>query len=381
MIYNIERQQQRGISVQAHISDIHFGVMDPKIQYDFLKTQFVDRLRGINLDCISIDGDLFDRLTMSNTDTILYASLFIKELIDICRENQTRGVHTVLVLLAGTRNHDAGQLRLFYQYLTDPSVDIRIVEDIGFENINGCKVLCIPELYNIPDQVYWDYLYKQGEYDMVFGHGTIEGAVYNNGQNTARIFQPNDFAFCRGPVLFGHVHPGGSFHGFCYYNGSPLRWCFGEEEVKGFQMVIYNMDTSQYYIHKEPITSYRYDTISIDDFIMNDPNTIIQYIDNKQKNEGIDFIRIKCISSMKTQDTINVLKAYYAQNNTVKFQITKDSDLDKAKLDEKEQDLYNQYSYFFNKSMSPYEIFVQYVNQSQSDIVITVDQLMKILKG
>ena len=146
-------------------------------------------------------------------------------------------------------------------------------------------------------------------------------------------------------------------------------------------MVIYNMDTSQYYIHKEPITSYRYDTISIDDFIMNDPNTIIQYIDNKQKNEGIDFIRIKCISSMKTQDTINVLKAYYAQNNTVKFQITKDSDLDKAKLDEKEQDLYNQYSYFFNKSMSPYEIFVQYVNQSQSDIVITVDQLMKILKG
>ena len=37
--------------------------------------------------------------------------------------------------------------------------------------------------------------------------------------------------------------------------------------------------------------------------------------------------------------------------------------------------------YFFNKSMSPYEIFVQYVNQSQSDIVITVDQLMTILKG
>ena len=33
MIYNIERQEKRGISIQAHISDIHFGVMDPKIQY------------------------------------------------------------------------------------------------------------------------------------------------------------------------------------------------------------------------------------------------------------------------------------------------------------------------------------------------------------
>lgn len=380
MIYNIERQQQRGISVQAHISDIHFGVMDPKIQYDFLKTQFVDKIRGINLDCISIDGDLFDRLTMSNTDTILYASLFVKDLIDICRENQARGIHTVLVLLAGTRNHDAGQLRLFYQYLTDPSVDIRIVEDIGFENINGCRVLCIPELYNISNEVYWKYLYEQGQYDMVFGHGTIQGAVYDNGQNVARIFEPEDFAFCRGPVIFGHVHPGGSFHGFCYYNGSPLRWCFGEEEIKGFQMVIYNMDTAQYYIHKEPITSYRYDTISIDDLMMNDPNTIIQYIDNLKQTQGIDFIRIKCISNGFTQDKINVLKAYYAQNKAVKFQITKDSDLDKQQMDEKEQNLYNQYSYFFNKSMSPYEIFVQYVNQSQSDVIITVDQLMKILK-
>lgn len=380
MIYNIERQQQRGISVQAHISDIHFGVMDPKIQYNFLKTQFVDKIRGINLDCISIDGDLFDRLTMSNTDTILYASLFVKDLIDICRENQARGIHTVLILLAGTRNHDAGQLRLFYQYLTDPSVDIRIVEDISFENINGCRVLCIPELYNIPNEVYWKYLYEQGQYDMVFGHGTIQGAVYDNGQNVARIFEPDDFAFCRGPVIFGHVHPGGSFHGFCYYNGSPLRWCFGEEEVKGFQMVIYNMDTAQYYIHKEPITSYRYDTISIDDLMMNDPNTIIQYIDNLKQSQGIDFIRIKCISNGSTQDKINVLKSYYAQNKTVKFQITKDSDLDKQQMDEKEQNLYNQYSYFFNKSMSPYEIFVQYVNQSQSDVIITVDQLMKILK-
>ena len=141
------------------------------------------------------------------------------------------------------------------------------------------------------------------------------------------------------------------------------------------------MDTAQYYIHKEPITSYRYDTISIDDLMTNDPNTIIQYIDNLKQSQGIDFIRIKCISNGLIQDKINIIKSYYAQDKTVKFQTIKDSNLDKTKLDQKEQDLYNQYSYFFNKSMSPYEIFVQYVNQSQSDIVITVDQLMTILKG
>lgn len=380
MIYNIERQEKRGLSIQAHISDIHFGVINPKVEYDILKEQFVNKLKGINLDCISIDGDLFDRLTMSNTDATLYASLFVKDLIDICRENETRGIHTVLLILAGTRNHDAGQLRIFYQYLTDPTIDIRIVEDIRFENINGCKVLCIPELYNVPDEEYYKYFYYEGMYDMVFGHGTIVGSVYDNGQNVARIFEPNDFAFCKGPVIFGHVHPGGSFHGFCYYNGSPIRWCFGEEEIKGFQIVIYDMDTCKYYIHKEPITSFRYDTISIDDLLLNDPQTIISYIDKKRQTEGIDFIRIKCISSPVVQDKINVLKGYYAQDNTVKFQEQRFDKLNKDEMTQEQQDLYEKYNYFFSKTMSPYEIFTRFVNESQSDIIITVDQLMDILK-
>ena len=381
MIYNIERQEKRGLSIQAHISDIHFGVINPKVEYDILKEQFVDKLKGINLDCISIDGDLFDRLTMSNTDATLYASLFVKDLIDICRENKTRGIHTVLLILAGTRNHDAGQLRIFYQYLTDPTIDIRIVENIRFENINGCKVLCIPELYNIPNEEYYKYFYYEGMYDMVFGHGTIVGSVYDNGQNVARIFEPNDFAFCKGPVIFGHVHPGGSFHGFCYYNGSPIRWCFGEEEIKGFQIVIYDMDSCKYYIHKEPITSFRYDTISIDDLLLNDPQTIISYIDNKRQVEAIDFIRIKCISSPAVQDKINILKGYYAQDNTVKFQEQKIDKLNKDDMVQEQQDLYEKYNYFFSKSMSPYEIFTRFVNESQSDIIITVDQLMSILKN
>ena len=381
MIYNIERQEKRGLSIQAHISDIHFGVINPKVEYDILKTQFVDKLRGLNLDCISIDGDLFDRLTMSNTDATLYASLFVKDLIDICRENESRGVHTVLVLLAGTRNHDAGQLRIFYQYLTDPTIDIRIVEDIRFENINGCKVLCIPELYNISNEEYYKYFYYQGMYDIVFGHGTIIGSVYDNGQNVARIFEPNDFAFCKGPVIFGHVHPGGSFHGFCYYNGSPIRWCFGEEEIKGFQIVIYDMDSCKYYIHKEPITSFKYHTISIDDLLFNNPQDIIAYINDKRKIEGIDFIRIKCISSPAVQDKINILKGYYANDNTVKFQEQRVDKLNKNEMSQEQQDLYEKYNYFFNKSMSPYEIFTRFVNESQSDIIITVDQLMDILKN
>ena len=45
--YNITEIPKRGISLQAHISDIHFGVIDPKTEYDILKEQFVEKIKGL----------------------------------------------------------------------------------------------------------------------------------------------------------------------------------------------------------------------------------------------------------------------------------------------------------------------------------------------
>ena len=244
---NLEYTTKRGISMQAHISDLHFGKIDPKVEFNILKEQFIDRIKDLPLDCISIDGDFFDRLFMSNTDTTLYANLFFKELYNVCKNNAKRGIHTVLILILGTKNHDADQLRLFYPYLKDKEVDLRIVETIQFQYINGCRVLCIPELYNVTDDEYSKVLYESGAYDMVFMHGSIEGAIYDNKMGESKIFSPSDFSCCMGPVVAGHVHTGPAVHGFCYYNGSPIRWNFGEEETKGFQLVLYDMDTRYYY--------------------------------------------------------------------------------------------------------------------------------------
>src|SRR5699024_3682452 len=119
----------------------------------------------------------------------------------------------------------------------DPNIDLRIIEKIQFEWINGGRVLCIPELYNVPDAEYNKYLYESGAYDMVFMHGSIEGAVYDNKMQESKMFNKNDFGFCLGPVIAGHIHTGPNLHGFCFYNGSPIRWNFGEEETKGFQIV------------------------------------------------------------------------------------------------------------------------------------------------
>ena len=378
--YNITETPKRGVSLQVHISDIHFGIIDPKVEYDILKEQFIDRIKGLPVDCISIDGDLFDRLFTSNTDATLYANLFFRDLYNICIDNRNNGINTVLLLLMGTRNHDSDQLRLFYPYLDDPNIDLRIVEKIQFEWINGCRVLCIPELYNISEEEYNYYLYGSGQYDMVFMHGSIEGAIYDNKMQESKMFVPEDFSFCNGPVIAGHVHTGPNIHGFCFYNGSPIRWNFGEEEVKGFQIVLYDMDTRYYYVHKEPIYSFRYDTISIDDILMCDPKEIVDYINNLREKENIDHIRLKCVYNIDTQNTINILKEYYRLDKTVKWKISKEEDLVKESMDKKTQELYDQYSYFFNKSMSPYEILARFVNDSQSDIIVTADQIIDALR-
>ena len=377
---NLEYTTKRRISIQAHISDLHFGKIDPKVEFNILKEQFIDRIKDLPLDCISIDGDFFDRLFMSNTDTTLYANLFFKELYNVCKNNAKRGIHTVLILILGTKNHDADQLRLFYPYLEDKEVDLRIVETIQFQYINGCRVLCIPELYNVTDDEYSKVLYESGAYDMVFMHGSIEGAIYDNKMGESKIFSPSDFSCCMGPVVAGHVHTGPAVHGFCYYNGSPIRWNFGEEETKGFQLVLYDMDTRYYYIHKEPVHSFRYDTISIDDIIMTDPQKVISYINDLREKEGNDNIRLKCLSNNYTQDALNIIKEYYRTDKTVKFKFDKEMSPDEKSFDQQTVEMYDKYSYLFDKSMSTYEIFARFINDNQSDIIVTADDIIDALK-
>ena len=68
----------RGLFISAHISDIHFPVMDPKVQYDILENQFIKVLEPLErLDAIFINGDLYDHKVLLSSDAAYYASLFI----------------------------------------------------------------------------------------------------------------------------------------------------------------------------------------------------------------------------------------------------------------------------------------------------------------
>ena len=374
--FNITRETTRGLLNSIHISDIHFGVINPKTQYYILKEQFIDKIKDLKIiDIISIDGDLFDHKFMSNTDSIMYATKFIADLVSICKDNDI-----TLVIINGTNSHDAGQLKLFYHYLQDNTIDIRIVETICFEYIKGAKILCIPELYGIDENVYRKYLFESGLYDQCFMHGTIKGAVYGDNVGQGRLFTIDDFINCKGPIIAGHIHTGGCFNTYFYYNGSPIRWQFGEEGNKGFLIVLYNMDTRKHYTHLEVIESFRYDTINLDELVVSNPEDIIKYINTLKKDKGIDHLRVEFTKEISS-DNENILKAYYKNNGSIKLKLDYEKHKNSISMDKDSKEL-DMYSYIFDNSLSEYDKLARFIidNEGKESSYITGDKIKEILQ-
>lgn len=371
--FDIQRRNTRGVLSMVHLCDLHFGVIDPKEEYTILEEQILNKIEKMQiLDIISINGDLFHRKYMSNTAPVLYASLFMSKIREIAiKKNAT------VILIAGTREHDAGQLQLFYHYLNDPEFDIRIAETIQFEYVKGAKILCIPELYNVEENIYKKFLWDSGLYDLCFMHGTIKGAVYGDNSGQSRLFTINDFGNCLGPIISGHVHVAGCFEKYFYYGGSPIRWKFGEEEEKGFLIVLYDMDTRYHYTHMIPVYSFRYDTINIDDLIANDPKDIIEYINNLKEKENIDYIRIEFGEDFP-RDNIELLKAYYQTNGKIKMKMARSKQI--SQENNFNTQLYDQYSYMFDKNLSPYDILARYINEQENSVIVTGDQIKELVE-
>ena len=375
MDYTLVNNKPRGSLIEIHIADIHFGAMEPETEYNILKEQFLIPISLLpKIDIISIDGDLFDKKFMANSEPIKYAILFVGELVQICKQK-----NATLVLVKGTDSHAANQQRLFYHYLSDPEIDIRIVETIKFEYIKGAKILCIPELYGIDESVYRHFFFESGWYDEAFIHCTCQGAVYGDNVGQGRLLTKEDFIYCRGMAISGHVHKPGCFFGWYYYTGCPIRYKFGEEEAKGFLIVVHDLDTHVHYVEFEEITSFRYNTIQLTrKELSEDPKRIIDYINNLKQNEGIDFLKVRFVDPVPGYNQ-TIINNYYRTNPNFVMEFLDATE--RAQI-EQEQIMKNnlEYSYLTDNNLSEYEKFVMYVNNSEGGEFITVDKLMEILK-
>lgn len=373
--FDIERKTYRGCLSEIHLADLHFGAINPKDQYEILKREVIDELYKISIiDIIFINGDIFDRKYSTDSEPIYYASLFMADLrLAAIEKNAT------VILLSGTEFHDAGQLNIFYHYLEDPLFDIRIVENIRFEYVKGAKILCIPELYGIPEEVYEKYLYEYGPYDQCVMHGTIEGAVYGNTINKrGRLFHIDDFNNCRGPIVSGHVHTPGCFNVDFYYTGTPIRYQFGQEEEKGFMLIYYNLDTHDYFPYLIPVKSFRYDTIDINELTTQDPKDIIAYVNKLKEEDGIDYLRITYNDNFPTED-ITIIKEYYKNNGRIRMKLN-ESKKEQVATQNNTLDKYKQYSYLFDESLTPYDKLAIYINSKENCEYISGDEIKKIVE-
>ena len=362
------------ILVEIHTADIHFGAMDPKTQYDILMKEMVQKVATIHFDAFFINGDLFHHKFMSNSDVIMYALLFVDEIVKLCIKN-----NATLVLLHGTFSHDADQLKLFYRYINS-GVDIRIIENMQFQNIKGTTVLCIPEEYGKGREYYEQLLYFTQEYDMAAMHGNIKGAIYGLNEanlDTAKspVFDIDSFARCNGPILCGHVHVQGCYQNHIYYSGSPLRWRFGEEQEKGFLVCLYDKSSHNYSVEFQPVTSFRYDTICLDEMVNLDPKLIINHIKELKMN-GIDFLKVRFGNATTSTDAV---KQYFSTRSDITIDVQDSGFIQTIKDNQKNNVQFAQYDYLLDPNINEYEKLAMYINQNKGSEYITTDELIKIL--
>lgn len=356
----------------AHIADLHFAAFNPKEQYEILKSQFIEVIKDIPLDLISVNGDIFDHKLMGNSDSIYYASLFIDELVSLSRIKQC-----TLILLHGTYSHDADQLKLFYHYMNDDTVDVRVITTIQFEQIKNMRLLCIPELYGIPEETYQYYLHHSGWYDEAIIHGTFKGSVYNDNVKNGRLFVPYDFNMCTGFMVGGHVHKPGCFSGYFYYCGCPYRWKFGEEEDKGFLICTHDLEKNTHFVHFQKIISHTYITIDFDQLFSEDAQKMIQYIDDLKKSKGIDYLKVRFNIPINGAER-SIINNYYRNSHTTFVEFL--SIVEEQKLKEEGEVINDtEYGFMFDDRLSPEEKFVQYVNLKEGCQMISVEKLKQIL--
>lgn len=367
----------RGGITAAHIADLHFPVIDPQKQYNILEDQFLKVIETIpRLDLLCINGDLFDHRNMASSDAVLYASLFVSRCVEICKSK-----NATLIILQGTQSHDSNQLKIYYHYMQRQDVDVRIVTNIRFEYVKNARILCIPELYGIPEEYYQQILFGSDFYDLCIMHGTIHGAVYGDNVGQGRLFHIEDFLNCRGPIISGHIHKPQCFNDHFYYCGSPYRWRFDDDHFKGFILMHYNLDTRKYYLDYKEIISDTYKTISIEELINNDPIETINYIRNLKQNQGINYIRVKFESAIPGSARI-VINNQFRNDESVTLEFFSPEREIARQAEEKIKEDNEKFAFLLDPKLTDEQKFVLWVNHlKQDDQFLTVEELENMLKS
>ena len=214
-------------------------------------------------------------------------------------------------------------------------------------------------------------------------HGTFKGAIYGKNEtdlNSSRepVFDLYSFGGCAGPIISGHNHVHSVWcDGDFYYCGSPIRWTFGEEQPKGWILLFHNIKERWYKVHFEPIVSFRYETIKLDEIMKSDPNTIIQYIEQIKSN-GVDYLRVQF--SIEDKDKIALLRSYYHNRRDVTIESSCSQIEIQNKLDEMEETQKQLMLSITDPNLSPEEKLIIYMNNKEGNSYWTIDLFSQFME-
>ena len=229
----------------VHIGDVHWGAVPP----DRLENEFnqivIPWLEANEFEALVQVGDWFDkRLSLDSED----AKAAMRVMVRLCQICNQRGVP--FRVIKGTLSHDYFQLQNYHPLETEYP-NFRIVGTAEAEElVPGFIVLYMPEEYPTDySDYYGQFLFnEEGQpyvYDAIFGHGEIDVAAnwssMNEGERhyggTPCHSAESLLEHCSGPVWFGHIHNRFRHKKRLGYPGSLTRWCHGEEDPKGFDVL------------------------------------------------------------------------------------------------------------------------------------------------
>lgn len=223
------------------MADLHFGAIPPDRFLNELSGCLFARLGHLKrLDAFFIAGDLFDMKEYASSETYRSVLLFLDQLIEA-----TKRLHTKIVVLKGTRNHDDFQLNtleMTYQHCDR----IHFIHTVSEDTIGDVSLLYIPEEYILDQEAYYASWFSK-HYDILLGHGTIDKIWYarknkRDDISSAPVFSVEQLCQVANYCYFGHEHEHRSYgpNKRFTYVGPTTRWEYDKPWDCGYYLLHYD---------------------------------------------------------------------------------------------------------------------------------------------
>lgn len=220
------------------LGDIHFGNQSNKTSYilESFRLYFLEHHKTLKeLDYIFINGDLMDKLVMTNSSEYNLVIMWLIDLVNYC-ETYNIGLR----LLEGTPSHDNEQGKTMYDAIIKlkPDIDFKYIKDIEIEYIEkfDINILYVPDKNDKPAKERFKIILKlmkeKGlkQVDFAMMHGNFN---YQLPISSLHAHNEEDFlSIVRYYICINHIHTA-SVYGRILAPGSFDRMVHGEEEDKG----------------------------------------------------------------------------------------------------------------------------------------------------